>query len=37
MVTTEVFADVFADITADITVEAVTSRLGYYFRGLNTN
>ena len=37
----EVFADVTADVTtdiaADIAAEAVASRLGYYFRGLDTN
>ena len=39
VVTTKVLADVFADITinitADIATEAIASRLGYYFRGLD--
>ena len=41
MVTMEVFTDILADVAADvaidITIEAVASRLGYHFRGLDTN
>ena len=36
-VLTDILADVTADVTADITAEAIASRLGYYFRGLDTN
>ena len=37
VVTTEILIDVFADVTTDITMEAIVSRLRYYFRGLNIN
>ena len=33
----DVTADVTTDITVDITVKAIASRLGYCFRGLDTN
>ena len=32
-----VTAEVLTDVLADITAEAVASRLGYCFGGLNTN
>ena len=37
VITAEVLVDVLADVTADVTAEAVTGRLGYCFRGLDTN
>ena len=37
VVTTKVLADVLTDVTVDITVEAIAGRLGYRFRGLDTN
>ena len=41
VVTIEVLVDIFADITINITTdvaaEAITSKLGYCFRGLDTN
>ena len=33
----DVTADIAADVTVDITTEAIASRLGYCFRGLDTN
>ena len=37
VITAKVLIDILADIAADITAEAITSRLGYYFGGLDTN
>jgi hypothetical protein len=37
VVATKVLTDVTTDVTADVAAEAITSRLGYRSRGLDTN
>ena len=37
IVTMEVLTDILVDVAADVTIKAITSRLGYYFGGLDTN